>query len=131
VFPVWPKGKLPAVEDWENAATRDPDQIRAWWKARPYNLGSAVGRSRIVVVDLGQARGDAPPPGFPGATGGAEVLARLAEAAGQPDPTGTYSVTGPTGGEHRYPEREVLRDIDAGIAYGKNMPRIIRRGRQP
>jgi hypothetical protein len=27
--------------------------------------------------------------------------------------------------------RRVLRDIDAGIAYGENMPRIIRRGRQP
>jgi IS30 family transposase len=27
VFPVWPKGKLPAVKDWENAATRDPEEL--------------------------------------------------------------------------------------------------------
>jgi hypothetical protein len=35
VFPVWPRGKTPAVEDWENTATRDPAQLAEWWAALP------------------------------------------------------------------------------------------------
>jgi hypothetical protein len=120
VFPVWPKGKLPAVKDWENAATRDPDTITDWWTARPWNVGIAVGRSRVVVVDLDQAREDAPPEEFAGASGGAEVLARLAEQAGQPAPVDTYSVTTPSGGEHRYflmPEGLELRNTQSGLGW--------------
>jgi hypothetical protein len=30
------------------------------------------------------------------------VLARLAAEAGEPDPVDTYTVTTPSGGEHRY-----------------------------
>ena len=41
VFPVRPWAKIPAVTDWENAATTDPDRITAWWSAR------------MVIVPLG------------------------------------------------------------------------------
>jgi hypothetical protein len=62
VFPVVPRGKTPAVRNWEQAATRDPEQINDWWTQRqPYNIGAAVGRSGIVVIDLDHGRGEAPP----------------------------------------------------------------------
>jgi hypothetical protein len=78
------------VKDWENAATRDPETITDGWNALPRNVGIAVGRSRIVVVDLDQAREDEAPEEFAGAGGGAEVLARLAEQAGQPAPVDSH-----------------------------------------
>jgi hypothetical protein len=73
-----------------------------------------------VVVDLDQAREDSPPEEFAGASGGAEVLARLAEQAGQPAPVDTYSVTTPSGGEHRYflmPEGLELRNTQSGLGW--------------
>jgi hypothetical protein len=58
VFPLWPDSKTPAVPDaWQHRATRDPDIIRRWWAARPFNIGVAVGPSGLLVVDL-----DAPKP---------------------------------------------------------------------
>jgi hypothetical protein len=44
VFPIHRLSKIPAVEDWEAAATRDLEQIRRWWAARPYNIGIATGK---------------------------------------------------------------------------------------
>lgn len=96
VFPLHPRTKFPAVEKWEQAATRDPEQIRQWWSARPYNLGIATGPSGLVVVDLDDAHGEPAPEPWTGATGGRDVLARLAAKAGQPVPAGTYTVSTPT-----------------------------------
>ncbi len=104
VFPVTPRSKIPAVRDWEQVATRDPEQIRTWWAARPYNIGAAVGRSGLVVIDLDldHGRGEPPPDEFAGAAGGREVLAMLAGRAGEPAPFNTQTTTTPTGGSHLY-----------------------------
>ncbi|MER7436423.1 bifunctional DNA primase/polymerase [Pseudonocardia alni] len=96
VFPVRPWAKIPAVTDWENAATTDPDRITAWWSARAWNIGLCTGRAGLLVVDLDVGCGDQPPPQWAGARDGADVLDRLAAAAGQPPPTGTYTVLTPS-----------------------------------
>ncbi|SFO35878.1 Bifunctional DNA primase/polymerase, N-terminal [Pseudonocardia ammonioxydans] len=36
VFPLHPGTKnMPAVKDWENEATRDPEKIMQWWASGP------------------------------------------------------------------------------------------------
>ena len=102
VFQVNPRSKVPAVESWEQAATRDPDQIRSMWADRPYNLGLAVGRSGVIVIDLDEHPGETLPPRWEGALGGRDVLAQLAREAGQPYPAATYTVSTPSGGLHLY-----------------------------
>lgn len=52
VFPVRPRGKVPAVRDWERAATTDPARLAGWWFASGWNIGVAAGRSGLLVVDL-------------------------------------------------------------------------------
>jgi hypothetical protein len=56
----------------------------AWWDRRPWNLGAAVGRSGLVVIDRDQSKGQ-----NAGAGGGIDVLGMLAERAGQPAPWDT------------------------------------------
>ncbi len=123
VFPLAPNDKCPAVEDWENMATTDPDRIRAGWPqkgytvgwARPgnksngrdYNIGIACGPSGLLVIDLDVPKepDDTPPPPWasePGIRDGADVLATLAEHAGQPFPFGTFQVKTVSGGIHLY-----------------------------
>ncbi|WP_410570755.1 bifunctional DNA primase/polymerase, partial [Amycolatopsis sp. cmx-4-61] len=38
VFPVFPYSKYPTVDDWENRATCDENQLADWWKTAAYNL---------------------------------------------------------------------------------------------
>jgi len=54
VFPLQPLGVTPAVDDWGDVATTDPDQIRDWWAANPgSNVGIATGeRSNLFVVEI-------------------------------------------------------------------------------
>ena len=54
VFPVKPREKVPATRHGVLDATTDPDQIRAWWTARPdCNIGLACGEvSGIVALDI-------------------------------------------------------------------------------
>lgn len=101
VFPVIRCGKIPAIGDWERRATRDRRQLDAWW-TRPFNIGAAIGRSNLVVVDLDVARDEQPPSEFAGARGGRDVLAMLAARAGQPAPFDTRTVSTPSGGSHLY-----------------------------
>jgi hypothetical protein len=117
VFPVLPNTKVPALhgarrcrgrgicrdghQGWEQRATRDETQIRRWWNM-PFNIGISCGPSGLVVIDLDDAHGDTPPPEWAGcARGGVDVLARLAERAGQLLGE-TMTVTSPSGGRHRY-----------------------------
>lgn len=112
VFPLHPGSKYPALHGqrdcdgggvcvgghngWEQRATRDPRQITAWWRQRPWNLGIATGPSGLVVIDLDDGHGEAAPERWTGARNGREVLARLAQEAGQPGPWATYQVSTPT-----------------------------------
>ena len=118
VFPLRPGTKIPAVRRWEPEATTDAAQIKKLWTpdlrrrdgwqvAEPRNVGIACGPSDLVVVDLDLAK-----PGQERASwgerwrdrdvaSGAEVLAALAEQAGENVPE-TYVVATPSGGRHMY-----------------------------
>lgn len=107
VFPLTPNSKKPPlVKAWEQAATTDPDRIRTWWQQWPTaNYGIATGPARLVVVDLDVANPDQSPPepwNRPGVNDGADVLALLAEEAGQPLPLDTFTVRTRKGGLHLY-----------------------------
>ncbi len=54
VFPLLPRSKEPAVKDWPQRASKDPDQIESWWNKNPkYGIGAVTGaKSGIVVIDL-------------------------------------------------------------------------------
>lgn len=71
VFPVQVGGKLPAINDFPNRATRDPEQIKKFWldpvfgMVQPYNIGISTtkfnGSQALVVVDVdnkGNKKGD-------------------------------------------------------------------------
>ncbi len=107
VFPLTPRSKKPPlVRSWEQAATTDPEQIHTWWRKCPdANYGIATGPAGLVVVDLDVPKpGQAPPQlwNCPGITDGADVLALLAEEAGQPLPLDTFTVRTRRGGWHLY-----------------------------
>ncbi|MHA6622908.1 bifunctional DNA primase/polymerase [Pseudonocardia sp. DLS-67] len=97
VFPLSPRRKVPALsKDWLTLATRDPAQLRQWWRDRPYNIGVVTGGpSGLVVIDL-----DAPP--RIGEPHGRQVLADLAREAGEEIPADTRIVNTPSGGQHLY-----------------------------
>jgi hypothetical protein len=102
VIPLWPRSKIPKDKGWESAATRDPERIRDIWRSLPYNVGIACRPSSLYVLDLDDAHGHEPPPEWAGAKHGRDVLARLADAAGQPYPAHTFTVRTPSGGLHLY-----------------------------
>ena len=85
-------------------ATTDPEVVTAWSRHFPTaNVGVACGPSGLVVLDLDTPKpGQAPPSDEPGIACGADVLALLAERAGQPLPIGTYTVRTARGGLHLY-----------------------------
>ncbi|GAB3289117.1 hypothetical protein GCM10027563_25590 [Parasphingorhabdus pacifica] len=102
VFPLRPRSKKPAVRHWESAATRDTDQIRAWWQVVPYNIGIACGPSGLLVVDLDDAKGQRAPERWEFAHRGRDVLARLAAEEDERYPGDTYTVSTPGKGLHLY-----------------------------
>ncbi|MFF4736340.1 bifunctional DNA primase/polymerase [Streptomyces sp. NPDC001262] len=106
VFPLIPGGKRPAVRNWEQRATVDPDRIARCWSSGPYNVGIATGPSGLVVIDLDTPKStdDVPPVGWaqPGITNGADVLAALCEQHGWHYPCETYVVATWSGGTHLY-----------------------------
>jgi hypothetical protein len=57
VFPLWPGSKKPAFKDWDwtAGATRDEDQIRAWWAQRDFNIG--VLADGLIILDKDVKRG--------------------------------------------------------------------------
>ncbi|WP_084497576.1 bifunctional DNA primase/polymerase [Nocardia amamiensis] len=97
VFPLHPGTKVPAIRQWDGAATRDHSRIRAWWRRRPCdNVAVACGPSGLHVLDLDTSHGHTPPPEWRAARDGREVLVRLAAEAGQPMPVPTYAVATPS-----------------------------------
>ncbi|WP_406690338.1 bifunctional DNA primase/polymerase [Saccharopolyspora sp. ID03-671] len=101
VFPLQPLSKKPVPKDWEATASRDPDQIRAWWEAMPYNVGIACGPSGLLVIDLDDAKGQRAPDRWSGAHHGRDVLAQRAAEDGELYPGDTYTVRTPSG-QHLY-----------------------------
>jgi hypothetical protein len=114
VFPLVPGRKAPrrSAADWERRATVDPSRIGRWWATHPRdNVGIATGPAGLVVVDLDVAApGETPPDRWPGAAGGADVLAALADEHGERLPA-TWSVATPSGGRHLYFERAPGREL--------------------
>lgn len=101
VFPVAPRGRRPAVKQWGQVATTDPDVLAAFWNERPYNIGIATGPAGLVVLDLDDAHAH----GNPTASApqhGQDVLTELATHADTSPPTETYTVHTPSGGKHLY-----------------------------
>ena len=86
VFPVRSGGKTPAVRGWQHVATQDRAQLRRWFRAQRWNVGIATGPSRLLVIDLDDGHGHAPPPRWRSARHGRDVFTRLAAEAGEPDP---------------------------------------------
>ena len=104
VFPVLPGDKRPAIDHWEQRATSNPDHVAQAWAGRypDHNIGIAVGRSNHAVLDL-DTHGTLPL-GWrdePGIKDGSDVLAHLADKAGQGWPY-TLTVRTPSGGTHLY-----------------------------
>jgi hypothetical protein len=121
VFPLVPGTKHPALHrfdrcprtgqcatghaGWEQRATRDPGRIHTAWSAGPYNIGLATGPSGLVVIDLDVPKpGETPPEPWnqQGVCDGQDVLALIAEQAGQLMPVDTLTVITPRGGMHLY-----------------------------
>jgi hypothetical protein len=106
VFPVRPGGKEPRPGlNWPAAATANPDKVAAARWRPGENFGVACKPSNLVVLDLDRCKpGYQMPPSWrdlPGIVDGADVLAELAERAGQSWPA-TFTVRTPSGGFHLY-----------------------------
>jgi hypothetical protein len=129
VFPCRPGDKRPAVDRWEERACADPERVARYWPSERHNIGGACGPSRRVVIDLDTAAHGGQLPerwrAEPGIRDGRDVLATLAERAGQPWPS-TYSVATPSDGLHLHfaavPGREIRNSA------GKIGPKIDVRG---
>jgi Bifunctional DNA primase/polymerase, N-terminal len=124
VFPLRPGSKIPAGHNtadcpgtgrcsnghrtWEQRATTDPRKIVAAWSTAPYNIGLATGPSGLCVIDLdvlkpGETEIDIPEKWRDiGVRSGEDVLAAVAEHAGQPVPGDTLTVRTTSGGLHLY-----------------------------
>ena len=103
VFPLLPGTKRPAIADWENRATTNPDPAK--WRD-DQGTGIACGPSGIVVVDL-----DLPD--------GPSSWYRLIDQQGQA--TSTYTVETPSGGLHLYydnPDRLPIRNSASKLGPG-------------
>lgn len=88
------KGKHPRTAHGFKDFTRNPDQIRAWWRRWPFaNVGGATGEHdghSVVVLDLDlPKRNDVAPAELAtlGITGGYDSLLRLCAEANQPWPS--------------------------------------------
>lgn len=101
VLPLRPFTKIPALNDWEHRSTQDPDRIRELWTGRPWNVGLACGPSRLHILDLDDAHACRPPHDWPTARHGRDVLAQVADAAGEQIPA-TFAVRTPHQGQHLY-----------------------------
>ncbi|MER5464086.1 bifunctional DNA primase/polymerase [Streptomyces sp. NPDC002668] len=125
VFPLIPGDKRPAIRDWAERATTDPERIARCWAHAPYNIGIATGPSRLVVVDLDMPKSadDTPSADWAahGVANGADVLKVLCDQHGQPYPSATYTVGTWSGGTHLYfaaPEGEELRNTTGDSSKG-------------
>ncbi|GAA1423868.1 bifunctional DNA primase/polymerase [Catellatospora coxensis] len=102
LFPLAPGDKRPAVAQWEQRATTDPDRIRRCWSAGPYGIGIACGPSGLAVLDLDQPKRDQTAPAqWTGHQDGWHVLGTLMRRAHASLPA-TFTVQTGRGGTHLY-----------------------------
>jgi hypothetical protein len=91
VFPLQPRGKVPAIRGGFHAATTDPTQVDAWWQQTPAaNIGAPTGRT-FDVIDIDG------PPGVHAWTGFAPTLPALIGHVLTPRPGGHHLYVPPTG----------------------------------
>jgi len=58
VFPLWNHSKKPAINDWPNEATKDPEQLRHWFEFTNKNIGIVTGEiSDFNAVDIDAKNG--------------------------------------------------------------------------
>jgi hypothetical protein len=96
IFPIWNNSKKPAIKQWPQKATTNPETIKKWWSQSDYNIGIACGRPDnalpdslyLVVVDYDFGELKQGRQGF-------GLHARLGW-------TNTYRVRTPSGGMHCY-----------------------------
>jgi hypothetical protein len=123
VFPLLKGGKRPAITNWEQRATTDPDRIRACWSRGEWNIGLATGPAGLVVVDLDRPKGGQERFNDDGSiyTGAVGYDALAAEADGASGLGETFTVATPSGGWHLYfahPEGVApLRNTASTLAY--------------
>jgi hypothetical protein len=104
--------KKPAILEWQERATTDEAQLRAWWAQFPEALPCIeLGRSGLVVIDADR---------HDGGTDGVAAFHQLAKDIGvvEPHPV-TLSATG--SGQHhffRQPEGAQLGNSAGGLPYG-------------
>ncbi|MDR8394452.1 phage/plasmid primase, P4 family [Aliifodinibius sp. S!AR15-10] len=94
-------GKHPRIRGWPKKASRDPTQIRQWWRRWPdANIGIACGKdSNLVVLDMDPRHG------------GEQALDELEDKIGVFTQTTTVSTGG--GGSHfyfRYPGEKQMKN---------------------
>lgn len=117
VFPLIANSKLPAIEDFPNRATRDPEQIRKWWidpvleLEQPFNVGISTTRfgdnEGLVVVDVDNKDGK---------NGDEGILSLEFEGFSFPE---TFEQSTPTGGRHLvYRNKEAIRQGTSVLAKG-------------
>lgn len=80
------------------------------------NVGVATGPSGLHVLDLDPAHGADPPPEWATARDGRDVLALVAERAGQSFPADTYTTRTPSGGLHLYFQAPPLVELRNTVA---------------
>jgi hypothetical protein len=111
---------------WQSKATTDPNVITKSWSsfAPNANIGVHVGAANLLVIDLDMPKhaADGPPTlwRLPGVETGEDVLAVVAERAGQPVPYDTYTVRTASGGLHLYfrqPETVTLPNSEAKLGW--------------
>jgi hypothetical protein len=105
VHPLRPGDKRPASPKGVHDATTDVAAVAAWWAHRPYNVGLSTGGAGLLVVDLDVPHGGRELPAawtVRGAVTGADVLALLADQAGDTTYADTRTIVTPSGGRHLY-----------------------------
>lgn len=112
VFPLQPGAKLPAIDDFPNQATTDPEIIKSWWVEdvmgweHPYNIGISTDGLCVIDVDVKDGR-----------KGDASLLKLQLEGLDLPT---TYEQTTPTAGGHLVfsaskPVSNSVQKIGAGL----------------
>ena len=108
VLPLRPQAKVPALNNWPNAATTDPEQVQAWFSNGNANLGLAMGTwanhdTYLVCIDLDVHEAD---------KNGLEAWQRLTEQHG--DQGAPFIADTATGGMHLVYQSPVPISNNAG-----------------